>query len=69
MVRDAIQPAINRRMGASLTRPNIVVILSSLTAVMALIATGAGLFWQDGDGALALTTLHGQTVDLYGRGV
>jgi hypothetical protein len=43
--------------------------LAWLTAVLALIAAGAGLFWPGGDGPVPFTTLRGETVDLYGRGI
>lgn len=69
MSRSATQPASSRRIAASLAIPNIVVILSALIAVLALIAAGAGLFWQGGSGTSTFTTLHGQTVELSGRGL
>jgi hypothetical protein len=47
----------------------IVVWLSSLIAVLALVAAGTGLFWRDGGSPFAFTTLHGQTVQIYGRGL
>jgi hypothetical protein len=50
-------------------RSNAVVGLSALIAVLALIAAGTGLFWQDGDGPYPFTTLRGQTAEIYGRGL
>ncbi|NTW04447.1 MAG: hypothetical protein HGA19_24820 [Oscillochloris sp.] len=47
----------------------VIVGLAALIAVLALIAAGAGLFWQEAGGPLTFTTLRGQTVELYGRGV
>jgi hypothetical protein len=38
--------------------------LSSLIAVLALIATAIGLFWQDRGSTFSFTTLHGQTVQI-----
>ena len=37
--------------------------------LLALVASGTGLFWQGGDGPRPFTTLRGQTVEIYGRGV
>jgi hypothetical protein len=46
-----------------------VVWLSILILILAAIAAGAGLFWQDGDGSFAFTTLRGQSAEIYGRGL
>ena len=46
-----------------------VVWLSSLIGLLALIAAGVGLFWQDGGGSFSFTTLRGQSVEMYGRGL
>lgn len=46
-----------------------VVWLSSLIAALALLAAGIGLFWQDGGRSFSFTTLHGQTVQLFGQGL
>lgn len=43
--------------------------LAVLIAVMALFAAGTGLFYQDGGQAFSFTTLHGQDVQMYGRGL
>lgn len=40
-----------------------------LIGVLALVASGAGLFAGGGDGPFSFTTLHGQTVEIYGRGI
>ncbi len=45
------------------------VILSLLTGILALIQSGVGLFWQDGGSPFSFTTLHGQTVQMYGQGL
>jgi hypothetical protein len=37
-----------------------VVWLSSLIVVLALVAAGIGLFWQDGGHSFSFTTLRGQ---------
>jgi hypothetical protein len=47
----------------------IVVWLSWLIAVLALVAAGIGLFYQDGGNAFFFTTLHGQSVQIYGQGL
>lgn len=47
----------------------IVVWLSSMIAVLALIAAGIGLFWQDGGSPFSFTTLRGLTVQIYGQGL
>ena len=46
-----------------------VIWLSWLIAVLALVAAGIGLLYQDGGGPFSFTTLHGQTVQMYGQGV
>ena len=43
--------------------------LVPLIALLALIASGTGLFSQGGDGPYFFTTLRGQTVEIYGRGL
>jgi hypothetical protein len=43
--------------------------LSSLIAVLALVAASIGLFWQDGGHTFSFTTLHGQAVQIYGQGL
>ncbi len=43
--------------------------LVPLVAVLALAASGAGLFLQGGPGAHDFTTLRGQVVEIYGRGM
>jgi hypothetical protein len=48
---------------------NAVVWFSSLIALLALIAAGVGLFWQDGGGSFYFTTLRGQSVEMYGQGL
>jgi hypothetical protein len=47
----------------------IVVWLSWLIAVLALVAAGIGLFYQDGGSSYAFTTVHGQSVQIYGQGL
>lgn len=43
--------------------------LSVLITVLALVAVGVGLFWQNGGSPFSFTTLHGQTVQVYGQGL
>ena len=43
--------------------------LSTLIAVLALVAAGVGLFWQDGGSPFSFVTLRGQSVEMYGRGL
>ena len=47
----------------------IVIWLTWLIAVLAFVAAGVGLFYQDGGSAYAFTTLHGQSVQIYGQGL
>lgn len=47
----------------------VVVLLSLLTGILALIQSSIGLFWQDGGSPFSFTTLHGQTVQMYGQGI
>ena len=46
-----------------------VVRLSWLIAVLAIIAAGVGLFYQDGGRSFPFTTLRGDTVQMYGQGL
>jgi hypothetical protein len=48
---------------------NAVVWLSMLIAVLAVLAAGVGLFWQDSGSPFAFTTLRGETVQMYGQGL
>ena len=43
--------------------------LVPLTGFLALAASGAGLFWQGGNGSFPFTTVHGQEVEISGRGI
>jgi hypothetical protein len=45
------------------------VILSSLVAILALVASGVGLFWRGEGESFAFTTLHGETIEIYGQGL
>ncbi len=40
-----------------------------MIGMLALFATTIGLFWQAGGSAFAFTTLHGNTVQIYGQGL
>src|SRR3954464_9950755 len=50
-------------------RSKAVLWLSSLVAALAAVAAGVGLFRQGGSGPQSFTTLHGEVVRLYGRGL
>jgi hypothetical protein len=50
-------------------RSNGVIGLSSLVALLALVAAGAGLFWPGEGSSFPFTTLRGQTVEIYGQGL
>ena len=43
--------------------------LVPLIAVLAMITAGVGLFAQGGDGPFPFTTLHGNTIEMYGEGL
>jgi hypothetical protein len=43
--------------------------LVPLIAVLALVAAGAGLFWQGGGSSYDFTTLYGETIQIYGQGL
>lgn len=43
--------------------------LVPLIAILALIAAGLGLFWQDGGQPFYFTTLYGQSTLMYGQGI
>ncbi len=46
-----------------------VLVLSVLTAVLALLAAGAGLLWQGEGGPYTFTTLRGEAAEIYGQGL
>jgi hypothetical protein len=48
---------------------NLVIWLSSLIAVLALVAASIGLFWQDGGSSFTFTTLRGDPVSIAGQGL
>lgn len=48
---------------------SVVTGLSALIAVLALIAAGMGLFWQNGGDPFEFSTLRGHTVQIYGQGL
>jgi hypothetical protein len=43
--------------------------LSILTALLAFVQSGLGLFWRDGGSPFTFTTLHGQTIQMSGQGI
>ncbi|MCL4262935.1 MAG: hypothetical protein KJ069_06955 [Anaerolineae bacterium] len=43
--------------------------LVPLIAILALVAAGAGLFWQAGGSPFTFTTLHGENVEMVGQGI
>jgi len=43
--------------------------LVPLIGILALIAAGVGLFWEDGGSPFPFTTLHRETVQMSGQGV
>lgn len=45
------------------------VYLSAVVALTAAVYAGVGLFSQGGSGPFTFTTLHGDTVEMYGRGI
>jgi hypothetical protein len=48
---------------------NTLTFLSLLVAVLAALYAGIGLFSSGGTGPFEFTTLHGETVDMYGQGI
>lgn len=49
--------------------PLSVVWLSALVALLALVASAIGLFWQPDASPVSFTTVHGPTVNLFGSGI
>jgi len=43
--------------------------LIPLIVILTLVAAGVGLFWMDGGAARSFTTVHGETVQIYGQGL
>ncbi len=52
-----------------MNRSRTVIILSILIAGLALVAAGAGLFWPDTGAARTFTSIQGDAVQIYGRGL
>ena len=52
-----------------LPRSNPVIWLCAVIILLAPIAAGTGLFWDDGGSSFAFTTLRGDTVQIYGHGL
>lgn len=50
-------------------RSGVVTALSWLIAALAAPAAATGLFWRTGDGPVPFTTVRGEVVELYGRGL
>lgn len=48
---------------------NTLTILSMLVAILAAVYAGIGLFSTGGEGPFDFTTLHGQSVEIYGQGI
>ncbi len=48
---------------------SLVVWISILIAVLAAVAAGYGLFWQNGGSPSSFTSVHGQTVEIFGQGI
>ncbi len=48
---------------------NALMVLSGLVLVAAVAAAAVGLFWTAGPGPFSFATLHGQSVEMYGRGL
>lgn len=69
VVTTARPPAVAAGAATAMRVSGAVVLLSSLLAVLALLAAGVGLFWVEGGGPIAVTSIRGQVVQLYGRGV
>ena len=45
------------------------IMLSILTGILALVQAGVGLFYQESGSPFPFTTLHGETVQIYGQGI
>ncbi len=56
-------------MNTSRKPSNTLIWLSALVGLAALLAAGAGLFWRGAGAAYTFTTLHGETVQIYGQGL
>jgi hypothetical protein len=44
-------------------------LLIPLIVILTLVTAGVGLFWMDGGTARSFTTVHGETVEIYGQGL
>jgi hypothetical protein len=66
---EARESTTDQRARAPLAPSTAVVWLSALIVVLAAVAAGVGLFWQGDGGGFSFTTLRGETVEIYGRGI
>jgi hypothetical protein len=48
---------------------HLLLLLGLVVCLLAAVAAGAGLFWPGGQGSSTFTSLHGQSVEIYGKGV
>jgi hypothetical protein len=62
-------PAALSRVETPLRVSNALVGLTALIALLALVAAGVSLFWMPGGGPVTVTSLRGESVQIYGRGI
>ncbi len=55
--------------GSTMDRFRLLIFLSWLVVGLTLVASGVGLFWHPSGDSVQFITLHGQPVELYGRGL
>lgn len=63
------RPARGRPAITGAARSTAVLWLGGLIVILATVAAGAGLFWPGGGGVTDFTTVHGETVTLFGEGL
>jgi hypothetical protein len=55
--------------GCAMRVSPILFLITVLTALLAIIAAGAGLFWHDPGPSIPFQTAHGETIELHGQGL
>jgi hypothetical protein len=55
--------------GDKMKQQSALTFLIPLIVMLTLVAAGVGLFWLDGGNTRSFTTVHGETVQIYGKGL